>query len=192
MSGTTDDFAAARRAMVVSQLRPEGVTDAAVIAAMASVPREDYLPAALKPMAYMDRSQMIGGAPMMAPAELGRLLSEIAPRVGERALVIGGGGDYSAAVLSAIGLSVDRTPSLDAKSNGRYDIILIEGAVPEIPSALIDALSETGRIGAAVLDRGVARLSIGRRTGSHVGFRSVADAQVPLLPGSVPEPAFQF
>ncbi len=192
MSGMTDDFAAARRAMVVSQLRPEGVTEAAVLGAMGRVPREDYVPAALKPMAYMDRSQMIGGAPMMAPAELGRLLSEIAPQVGERALVIGAGGEYSAAVLAAIGLSVDRAPSLDAKTKGRYDVILVEGAVPKVPSALFDALSDTGRIGAAVLDRGVARLSIGQRNGSHVGFRSVADAQVPLLPGSLPEPAFQF
>ncbi|MEP7315306.1 MAG: protein-L-isoaspartate O-methyltransferase [Sphingomicrobium sp.] len=188
----TDDFAAARRAMVAGQLRPEGVTEAAVLGAMGRVPREDYVPAAFKPMAYMDRSQMIGGAPMMAPAELGRLLSEIAPQVGERALIIGAGGEYSAAVLAAIGLSVDRAPSLDSKTKGRYDVILVEGAVPKVPSALIDALSDTGRIGAAVLDRGVARLSIGRRNGSHVGFRSVADAQVPLLPGSLPEPAFQF
>ncbi len=192
MSGMTEDFAAARRTMVVSQLRPEGVTDVAVLAAMAKVPREDHVPDALRPMAYMDRSQLIDGAPMMAPAELGRLLSEIAPEIGERALVIGGGGEYSAAILASIGLTVDRSASLHERLTGHYDVILIEGAVPEIPAALVDRLSGTGRIGAAILDRGVARLSIGRRNGQHVGFRSVADAQVPLLPGSVPDPSFQF
>ena len=191
MSGIETNFADARRAMVVSQLRPQGVTDAGVLAAMGQVAREDFVPEGMKAMAYMDRSLMVDGAPMMPPAELGRLLTEIAPKPGEKALVIGGGGAYSAAVLSAIGCIVDRAASLDGVS-GQYDIILVEGAVPSIPDRLATNLTADGRIGAAIFDRGIARLSIGRGDRKGIGLRSVVDAQVPPLPGSIPEPAFTF
>ncbi len=195
MSGIEMDFAAARKAMVVSQLRPQGVTDARVLAAMGRVAREDFVPEAAKAMAYMDRSLTVEGAPMMPPAELGRLLTEIAPQPGEKALVIGPGGAYSTAVLEAIGCSVARAAGLGG-IKGAYDILLIEGAVPGLPDALAANLTDDGRIGAAILDRGVARLSIGRGVGHGkgrgIGLRSVVDAQVPPLPGSIPEPAFTF
>jgi protein-L-isoaspartate(D-aspartate) O-methyltransferase len=48
MTQPLPDFAAARRAMIDSQLRPQGVSDPAVLAAMASVPREEYVPEALR------------------------------------------------------------------------------------------------------------------------------------------------
>lgn len=191
MSGVEMDFAAARRAMVVSQLRPQGVTDGRVLAAMAQVAREDFVPESAKAMAYMDRSLTVEGAPMMPPAELGRLLTEIAPVPGETALVIGAGGAYSAAVLAAIGCRVERANSLDGVKN-KYDIILVEGAVPSVPDALAANLTGDGRIGAAILDRGIARLSIGRGDRRGIGIRSVVDAQVPPFPGSIPEPAFTF
>src|SRR5215212_9778259 len=100
MTQPMPDFAAARRAMVDSQLRPEGVTDPAVLAAMASIPREQFVPEALKPLAYMDRPlHLADGKAMMAPAALARLLTELQPRAGERALVVGSGSDYAAKVL---------------------------------------------------------------------------------------------
>src|SRR5687768_12307365 len=99
------DFEAARRAMIDSQLRPEGVTDAAVLAAMGSVAREDYVPQAARDVAYVDRPIALGeGRAMMPPAALGRLLGALAPRAGERALVVGAASGYSAAILGAIGL----------------------------------------------------------------------------------------
>ena len=102
------DFGAARRAMIDNQLRPEGVTDAAVLAAMGSVAREDHVPDAARAFAYFDRPILFGeGRAMMPPAALGRLLNELAPRPGERALVVGAASDYSAALLVAIGLDVD-------------------------------------------------------------------------------------
>src|SRR5687767_13032128 len=90
MTQPNPDFAAARRAMIDSQLRPEGVTDVAVLAAMASVAREEFVPDAVKPVAYMDRPLALGeGRFLMPPAALARLLTELAPRAGERALVVG-------------------------------------------------------------------------------------------------------
>ena len=98
--GELMDSRAARRAMIDSQLRPEGVTDGAVLAAMGSVERENFVPEAARAFAYFDRTLPLGnGRAMMPPAALGRLLSELAPRAGERALVVAAGTGYSAGLL---------------------------------------------------------------------------------------------
>ena len=82
-------FSLARRAMVDSQLRPEAVTDRGVLAAMASVERENFVPESARALAYFDRPLRLSDSrAMMPPAALGRLLSELAPRAGERALII--------------------------------------------------------------------------------------------------------
>jgi protein-L-isoaspartate(D-aspartate) O-methyltransferase len=190
----TSDSAAARRAMIDGQLRPQGVTDALVLAAMAAVPREQFVPAPLRAVAYMDRSLLLAdGAPMMAPAELGQLLDGLAPRPGESALVVGPGGAYSAAVLEAIGCAVERTDTADGGARKRYDLILVEGAIGQFPEALEARLAPGGRAGAAILDRGVARLSIGRSSRHGLGFKSIADAGVPPLAGFArPRPEFVF
>src|SRR6478672_4308218 len=101
------DFAAAREAMVESQLRPQGVTDPAVLAAMGRVARERFLPPHTRPLAYVDRAVAMGeGRYLAAPAVLGQLLTQMKPEVGHRALVVGAGTGYSAAVLEAMGVSV--------------------------------------------------------------------------------------
>src|SRR3546814_10097514 len=98
------DFASARRAMVDSQLRPVGVTDPAVLAAMGLIAREQFVPEDARPLAYADRSvALAAGRFLSPPAVLGQLLTQLAPRKGERALVVGAGTGYSAAVLGAIG-----------------------------------------------------------------------------------------
>src|SRR5438309_3093245 len=101
------DFAAAREAMIENQLRPEGVTDPAVLDAMGRVEREKFLPSHTRPLAYVDRAVAIGeGRFLPAPAVLGQLLTQMMPERGQRALVVGAGTGYSAAVLDAIGLEV--------------------------------------------------------------------------------------
>src|SRR5438309_5128298 len=90
------DYSAARAAMIDSQLRPQGVSDPAVLQAMATVPREQFLPDQSRPLAYADRAVAVGaGRFLAAPAALGRLLTEMAPRRDQRALVVGGGTGYS-------------------------------------------------------------------------------------------------
>jgi protein-L-isoaspartate(D-aspartate) O-methyltransferase len=76
--------------MVESQLRPQGVVDPAVTKAMASVPREQFVPDAVRPLAYVDRALALGGGRFLpAPAVLGQLLTQIMPEAGQRALVGG-------------------------------------------------------------------------------------------------------
>ena len=109
------DFSLARRAMVDNQLRPEGVTDRAVLVAMGSVERERFVPESARALAYFDRPlKLAKGRAMMPPAALGRLLSELAPRPGERALIVGSGSGYSAALLRDIGLDVTALESDEA------------------------------------------------------------------------------
>ena len=193
MANTATDSAAARRLMVLSQLRPQGVTDAAVLAAMTKVAREDYLPENFAAIAYGDRPiRLADGSPVMAPAELGQLLTQLAPKPGQRALVIGGGGDYSAAVLSHIGLTVDRALTAEDALTGSFDLILIEGAVEHVPASLARRLAPDARIGAAIVEDGVTRLATGRGDGKSLRFTSFAEAQVPLLASFSQAPAFTF
>jgi protein-L-isoaspartate(D-aspartate) O-methyltransferase len=208
------DFAAARAAMVECQLRPQGVSDPAVIETMGRIPREDYLPADTRALAYADRPVATGeGRFLVPPAVLGQLLTEMMPRRGQHALVIGAGTGYSAAVLAAMGLEVTALESgaapastahrpgvvmahgpLEAgfPSGAPYDQILIDGAVEYIPDAIIDQLADGGRLGTALVDRGIARLVVGRKVGGAFGTLSIGDAGVPALPGFQRPRAFTF
>ena len=208
------DFAAARAAMIDSQLRPQGVTDPAVLAAMGRIERERFLPPHTRPLAYVDRAVSIGtGRFLAAPAVLGQLLTQMMPQRGQKALVIGAGTGYSAAVLTAMGLAVTAIESdaelaagaraqkiqateapLDAGAaqGAPYDQILIDGAVEYIPDAIVAQLADGGRLGTAIIDRGVTRLVVGRKTGGAFGYLSIGDAGVPALPGFSRPKAFIF
>ena len=192
------DFDAARRVMVASQLRPQGVTDAHVLGAMGAVPREDYVGPDQRSVAYGDRSLLLDDdVPMMAPAELGQLLNRLAPMPGERALVVGGGGAYAAAILRHIGLTVETTHSAEKSGSDPYDLILVEGAIERLPTSLAQCLAAGGRAGAPIIEDGVVRLATGRVAvdpagNQSVAFISFAEAQVPILPGFSSAPAFVF
>lgn len=191
------DFAASRRLMVASQLRPQGVTDPRVLAAMSVVPRERFVGVDQQAQAYGDRPLRLDNqAPMMPPAELGLLLTRLVPKAGERALVMGGGGAYAAAILRHMGLVVDVAEFGDS-IGGPYDLILVEGAIEQLPAMLARSLVPGGRVGAAIAVDGVTRLATGRATRDPAGtltvrFSTFAEAQVPLLPGFSSAPAFAF
>lgn len=216
--GKKQDFSAARRAMVDCQLRPQGVTGSALLAAIASIPRERFVPPQAVALAYADCSVLLAnGLAMSAPAVTARLIDALAPERGERVLVIGAGAGYDSALFAAMGLEVTALevaglagpvgsaakpdtgvnmvtgPLAEGWAKGApYDLILLDGAVEEIPQALVDQLREGGRIGAALVDRGPARLVVGRRSGARLGLRSIGDAEVPRLPGFGKRLSFVF
>ena len=204
----------ARRTMVDNQLRPQGVTDRGVLAAMGRVERERFVPDEARALAYFDRPLAIGqGRSMMPPAALGRLLSEASPRPGQRALVIGAGTGYSAAVLKQIGLEVIALESDAALASAAteagvetvsgdlaagwakgapYDLVLIDGAVEEIPASLGKQLTPDGVLVGAICDRGITRLIVGASADGAIGWRSIADSDVAPLPGFERPRAFTF
>ncbi|HZB68844.1 MAG TPA: protein-L-isoaspartate O-methyltransferase [Sphingomicrobium sp.] len=208
------DFAAARRAMVENQLRPVGVSDPLVLDAMGSVAREQFVPEESRPLAYADRSIAIGqGRHLSAPAVIGQLLTQLAPKPGETALVVGAGTGYAAAVLAAIGCEVAALESstglaararelgitlaegpLEAghKAGAPYDLILIDGAVEFIPDAIVKQLADGGRLGAALAEDGITRLIVGQKVAGAFGYLSIADAGVAPLPGFTRPRGFRF
>lgn len=212
------DYAEMRRLMVASQLRTTGVSDPHVVAAMGAVAREAFVPADRTSLAYADAAVPLGeGRWLMPPMPLGRLLSEARPRPGERALVVAAGTGYAAAVLSRL---VDEVVAVEAAgplvekaraalpaygvevvegefaaghpAGAPYDLILIDGAVEEVPEALVDQLAGEGRLVTGLARDGVTRLAIGRRGGAGFGLVAFADAAVPVLPGAVRPKAFSF
>ena len=208
------DFAEARAAMVEGQLRPQGVTDRGVLEAMGEVPRELFVPGQTRPLAYIDRALPLGGGRFLpAPAVLGALLTQMMPERGQRALVVGAGTGYSAAVLARMGLEVvgvEAAPQLAARATelglkvveapleggyrkgAPFDQILIDGAVEEIPDAIVGQLADGGRLGTALIDRGISRLIVGRKAGGAFGYLTVSDAGSPALPGFARSKAFTF
>jgi protein-L-isoaspartate(D-aspartate) O-methyltransferase len=181
---------------------------------MGTVQRELFLPSHTRPLAYVDRSVATGeGRFLVAPAVLGQLLTQMMSRSGQRALVVGAGTGYSAAVLARMGLEVTALESAPALADAAreqgvevvegplvvgyserapYDQILIDGAVEYIPDAIIEQLAEGGRLGTSIVDRGITRLVVGRKAGGAFGTLSVGDAGVPALPGFSRPKEFTF
>lgn len=189
----TFDFAAARSNMVDGQVRTSDVTDLKLIEAFRSVERESLCPPDKTAFAYADAE--IAYAPgrwLMRPREVAKLLQACDPQTGQRALAIAA--PYAAAVLQAMGLTVERLDEGDlAAPSGRdYDVIVCEAAVERVPAAWIAALAPGGRL--ATVERrgpvGKARLYLQGEQGAAV--REVFDSSPHYLPGFEPQPGFAF
>ena len=177
------DAVDARGRMVEHQLRRRGITDERVLAAMARVPRELFVPASLRPYAYDDGALPIGeGQTISQPFVVATICSLLALRGDERALDVGTGSGYQAAVLAELAddvITVERIPSLAEAARARlaeagyervevvvgdgslgvpaqapFHAIAVAAAAPSIPPALYDQLVEGGRL---VVPRGSRR-----------------------------------
>lgn len=212
-------FEAMRHAMVASQLRTNAVSDPRVVVAMAAVPRELFLPVDVRAIAYRDTAVPLGrGRAQNVPIATGRLLTEayLLPR--DRVLLIGAASGYTAAVLSGLVLSVvavESDPMLAALAReglaesanvtlvegpleaghpggGPYDVLIIDGAVEQVPEALIAQLAVGGRAVTGLADRGITRLAAGRRTEGGFGLLDFADIDCVPLPGFAGPKSFTF
>jgi protein-L-isoaspartate(D-aspartate) O-methyltransferase len=209
---TEHNFEQMRRAMVSNQLRTTAVNDPRVVDAMGIVARERFVPAAQARLAYLDAAVPLGnGRAMPTPMVVGRLLTEARVRAGERVLVIGATTGYAAALLVELGAVVtalEEDPALVSAVAGvthvagalnqgwaaaaPYDLILFDGAVEQVPAAIVDQLADDGRIAAGIVENGVPRLAIGRKAGGAFGLINFADAEVPVLPGFDRPQGFTF
>jgi protein-L-isoaspartate(D-aspartate) O-methyltransferase len=216
MSETT--FEAMREAMVTNQLRTSAVSDPLVVEAMRAVPREAFVPVERAELAYVDTPTPIGeGRAINPPLVTGRLLTALAPRRGETALVIGAATGYSAALLAELGVTVTAVEenaalaqvaesalagagvtfhvgplSQGAPAAAPYDMVLIDGAVEHLPDVLKGQVRDGGRIAAVVAERGVTRLTLGRKSGDALVLEDFADAEAVTLPGFAVTKGFVF
>jgi protein-L-isoaspartate(D-aspartate) O-methyltransferase len=110
------------------------------------------------------------------------MLSEAAPVAGETVLVVSTNG-YLAALAAALGCSVTRVAPADAAKKGSSaSLILIDGAIEQLPAALAARLAEGGRIVTGLAQRGVARLAAGTKVGGEVSLLPLAEIGIPSLP----------
>lgn len=207
----------ARAAMVVSQLRTSGVSDARVVAAMAQVEREKFLPESQRALAYRDRPLPLGnGRVQNPPLATGLLITEARLQPEDKVLIVGAAGGYAAAVaakLAAKVVAVEADPALAASARtalegqaelvegpladghaagAPYDVLIVDGAVEELPAALAGQVASGGRIVAGLVDRGVTRLASGVRSESGFGLKAFADIETVVLPGFEKPRGFKF
>lgn len=209
-------FAAMRHAMVASQLRTNAVNDQRVVAAMARVPREAFLPEDVRSIAYRDTAIALGGGRYAnLPMATGRLLTEAYLTATDRVLLIGAATGYTAAVLAEIVgsvVAVESDPALLAiaraalggidnvdliegpmqagqAASGPYDVLIVDGAVESIPDALVAQVRSGGRVTAGLAERGLTRLASGRRTDGGFALAAFVDVECVTLPGfDTPKP----
>jgi protein-L-isoaspartate(D-aspartate) O-methyltransferase len=205
---TADRFESMRRAMVSNQLRTTAVDDPRVVDAMARVPREDYVPADRRDVAYTDISiPLANGRALNSPMATARLINEAGITASDHVLIVGSATGYAVAVAtllakSVVGLECDSALATagdvvgpleaGAADHGPFDVIVIDGAVEEVPSALIDQLAPGGRLATATIENGVTRLAVGRRGGAGFALSAFADADAVVLPGFARPRAFVF
>lgn len=177
--------AAARKAMIDSQLRPSGVNEPWILDAMGTVPREDYVPEEMKAAAYIDRAIPLGNGRMLgAPLVQGRLLAEARPTQSDKALLVGDGEGYLAALLRPLvgTLDVIAPGDVATEATGGYSLVVIDGAIEVLPDALAARLDEGGRIVTGQVLRGVTRIAAGRKAAGEVTLLSLAEIGIPVLP----------
>jgi protein-L-isoaspartate(D-aspartate) O-methyltransferase len=221
ISTTTDTsaFDAMRHAMVASQLRTTAVNDQRVVAAMARVPREAFVPDAIRAIAYRDTALPLGGGrELNVPMATGRLLTQAELRSADRVLLIGGATGYTAAVLAeivahvtAVEVSADlvaaaRAAPIDPArieivegplesghaAGAPYDVLIVDGAVEALPDALVSQVRSGGRIVTGLVERGVTRLASGVKTDGGFGLVPFLDVDCVTLPGFARPKTFTF
>ena len=215
------DTAAARRLMVDGQVRTADVSNATLLDAMMTIPRERFLPPAQAPLAYADIDVPIANnRVLLKPMVLAKLIQAAGVRDTDHVLDVACGTGYSSAVLarlagSVIALEEDAELARQAKealastraervtlalgpltagwpTAAPYDVILINGAIEVISPALAHQLKPDGRL-ACVYGRPPAGKAMIYRMieGRPVGPPAF-DAAAPLLPDFVAPPAFVF
>lgn len=214
------DYTTRRRVMVDTQVRPSDVTKFPVIDAMLTVPRELYVPAALREAAYVGENlRLAPGRVMLDPRTLAKMLDLLDLQPAEAVLDVGCGLGYSTAVtarlagavvgveevaafaeeaeatLAAQGVdnaSVVTAPLAEgAARHGPFDVVMIQGGVETVPAALTDQLQPGGRIVAVFMQGPLGVCRIGWRAASgHVTWRDAFNATAPVLPGFARAPEF--
>ena len=206
------DFAARRRRMVDTQVRPSDVTKFPIIDAMLTIPRERFVPDALRETAYMGEHLPLGdGRYVLDPRVLAKMLEFADIDPADLVLDIGCGLGYSAAVAArlaeavvAVEDSADRVAEAErlladadadnvavvegplaegAAKHGPYDVIMVQGGVETVPEALTQQLKDGGRI-VAIFEAGkLGTVKVGHYIDGEMSWRDAFNADAPLLPG---------
>jgi protein-L-isoaspartate(D-aspartate) O-methyltransferase len=215
------DIEQARFNMIEQQIRPWNVLDSGVLDLLASVRREDFVPAAYRGLAFVDMEIPLPcGQNMLAPKVEARLLQELAVRKDEWVLEIGAGSGFMAALLGhraaavqtlelheelvamaranlqRAGMSnvtVEHADGAHYSKRGEFDVIVLSGSVAQIPQDLLQRLKPGGRLAAIVGDEPVMRAQIVTRvTETDFVTRDLFDTVTKRLENFPEPPRFRF
>lgn len=201
----------ARRAMIEQQLKPRGIRDERVLAAMLNVPRHAFVRAQSNAYAYDDRALGIGdGQTISQPYMVARTCELAALEPGDRALEVGGGSGYQAAVMAQLCahvVAVELRPELAARAarvlaelaignvqvvcgdgtrghpeHAPYAAIVVAAGAPDVPAALLEQLAIGGRLVIPLGPSELQELTVLRKDASGAVLRERHDAcrYVPL------------
>lgn len=213
------DYATRRMVMVDTQVRPSDVTKFPIIDAMLAIPREAFVPDSLREAAYVGENLSLpGGRTMLDPRTLSKMLDALDIQQTHVVMDLGCGLGYSTAIAArladfVVGVEDDETRADEAQANlsehdidnaavvaaplaegasksGPYDIILIQGAVEEVPQAILDQLREGGRIGAIFAEGALGVVRIGHKIDGEISWRFSFNAGAPVLDGFQKRRAF--
>ncbi|HJM93655.1 MAG: protein-L-isoaspartate O-methyltransferase [Alphaproteobacteria bacterium] len=215
------DNANARLNMVNSQLLTNKLTDDRITQALLAVPRENFVPKALRGVAYIDEDIALGdGRYLMEPMAFARMLqaAEIAPS--DVVLDVACAGGYSTTVLAqlastVVGLEVDDVAVAAAEAQlaamnvdnaavvagelregcadqGPYDVIFVNGAVAEVPEAFAGQLAKGGRIVVVERQGPVSQAILYCNRDGLLSRRELFDVMIPVLPSFQMAEEFQF
>ena len=178
------DFSTRRVMMVDTQVRPSDVTKFPIIAAMLAVPRESFVPDALREAAYAGLNITIGDRRVVLEARsLAKLLDMLNIQPGERVLDLGCGLGYASAVIARIGGKVVAVEEDAALATAAGLALAADGGGVAVPQAILDQLAEGGRIGAIFMESALGTARIGYKLHGVINWRSVFNATAPVLPG---------
>ncbi|MGR3363857.1 MAG: protein-L-isoaspartate O-methyltransferase family protein [Maritimibacter harenae] len=206
------DFQTRRTMMVDTQVRPSDVTKYPIIDAMLAVPREDFVPDDQREAAYAEEQiELAPGRVLLEARTFAKMLDTLSIQPDEVVLDLAAGLGYGAAVLARLGdfvvaLEEDEDLAGEAESrlagegvdnvavitgplvegaakHGPYDVILVEGAVENLPETITDQLRENGRIVALFSEGSLGIVRIGRKIDGAVNWRFAFNASAPTLPG---------
>jgi len=214
-----ENFESARKIMVDNQLRPEGITDLDLLAAMGRVPREEFVPESRRGIAYIDDEHKLSATrTMSAAAPMAKMvqLAEIDPE--DVVLDVGCGTGYSTAVIAELAsavvgieedqdlveranetlvkLDIGNAAILSGKfadgvpSEAPFDVIIIEGTVEAVPETLFQQLRDGGRLVAAIRRGGAASASVFVNVGGRVAERSSFNVNLPAIESLLRTPEF--
>jgi len=217
----TLNFEDLRIKMVDNQLRTTDVTDKPLLQAFLDVPRENFVPSARMPLAYIDDDVLVSdGRYLMQPSPFAKMaqLANIQPE--DAVLDIGCATGYSSAVLSRVARSVvavecDADLAEQAASNlaslgfenvvvvnaplqgghasgGPYDVVLIEGSVDHVPASLFDQLKNGGRLVVVEGAGNSGKSMIYVKNDGIVSGRRAFNSAVKALPGFEKIAEFEF
>lgn len=180
-------LAAARKAMIDSQLRTSGVNADFVLARMGAVAREDFVPAGARGVAYVDRAIALGNGRMLAaPLVQGLMLQHAEPTGADKALLVDGGSGYLAELLRPLVGSLEVVAPGDAAATsskrGDFTLLVIDGAIEHLPEGLAKRLADGGRVVTGLVRDGLTRLAAGRKAAGTVALLPIAEIGMPVLP----------